>query len=122
MNMEINDDLVKALLSEFFDEYRRARTKFPAMRSRHEGYGIIKEEFDEFWEAIMTNQLSVKLEEETIQLGAMVLAFLSEIIYDCSISSSKKEENMYPPTTLEIAEKRGWAEEEWRAFFGRGDP
>ena len=89
MEVEENWDLVEALNSEFLEELKRARAKFPPMKSRHEGYGIIKEEFDEFWEAIMTNQLNSRLEEETIQLGAMVLAFLSEVIYDSSISTKK---------------------------------
>ena len=91
MEVEENWDLVEALNTEFLEELKRARTKFPPMRNRHEGYGIIKEEFDEFWEAIRQNQLNVKLEEETIQLGAMVLAFLSEVIYDSSISTNMEE-------------------------------
>lgn len=68
---------------EFVSELERSRKKFPEMASAHEGYGVIKEEFDELWDVIKQKQSErsyVDMRKETIQLGAMVLAFLLEIV------------------------------------------
>lgn len=68
---------------EFEEELNRARAKFLPMASAHEGYGVIAEEFDELWEIIKQKQTErdyVKLRKECVQLGAMVLAFLNEIV------------------------------------------
>lgn len=68
---------------EFYYELERARKKFPPMASAHEGYAVILEELDELWDIIKQKQ-SVRdyaaLRKETVQLGAMVLAFLIEIV------------------------------------------
>ena len=53
------------------------------MLSAHEGYAVIKEEFDELWDIVKQKQNDRNYDElrkETIQLGAMVLAFLVEIV------------------------------------------
>lgn len=68
---------------EFFTELERARNKFPAMASAHEGYAVIREELDELWDIIKQKQSSrdyTAMRKETVQLGAMVLAFLIEIV------------------------------------------
>jgi NTP pyrophosphatase (non-canonical NTP hydrolase) len=68
---------------EFERELGRARKKFPPMASAHEGYAVILEEVDELWEIIKQKQSDrdyVHLRKETVQLGAMVLAFLQEIV------------------------------------------
>lgn len=67
---------------EFALELRRARERFPAMASAHEGYAVILEELDELWEIIKNSQRKnyVDLRKETVQLGAMVLGFLIEIV------------------------------------------
>lgn len=68
---------------EFLLELVKARQKFPPMASAHEGYGVIAEEFDELWEIIKQKQTErdyAAMRKETIQLGAMVLAFLVEIV------------------------------------------
>lgn len=80
----MNEGLAEALLSEILGEYKRARKEFSPFNSRHEGYGVILEELDEAWDSIKTNQLNAVLESEMIQIGAMVLAFLLEVIYDSS--------------------------------------
>lgn len=64
------------------EEYIKASSKFPPMRSRHEGYAIILEEMDELWEIVKKEQkqsfpsLKEKIEEEAKQVGAMALRFL----------------------------------------------
>lgn len=68
---------------EFFTELERARKKFPTMASAHEGYAVIREELDELWDIIKQQQSSrdyAAMRKETVQLGAMVLAFLIEIV------------------------------------------
>lgn len=57
----------------------RARAKFPPMASAHEGYAVILEELDELWDIVKQKQTErdyAALRKETVQLGAMVLAFL----------------------------------------------
>ena len=68
---------------EFANELERARIKFAKMASAHEGYVIIAEEFDELWDIVKQKQTQrdyAALRKETVQLGAMVLAFLVEIV------------------------------------------
>ena len=67
----------------FVNELNLAREKFRPMASAHEGYAVIAEEFDELWEIVKQKQTKrdyADFRKETIQLGAMVLAFLVEII------------------------------------------
>ena len=73
----------EATALEFANELERARAKFPVMASAHEGYAVIAEELDELWEIVKQKQMQrdyAALRKETIQLGAMVLAFLVEIV------------------------------------------
>lgn len=68
---------------EFAVELRKARQKFPTMASAHEGLAIIAEEFDELKALVWQKQSErdyAAMRKETIQLGAMVLAFLREIV------------------------------------------
>lgn len=68
---------------EFSAELERARKKFPPLASAHEGYAVIIEELDELWDIIKQKQSErdyVTMRKETVQLGAMVLAFLIEIV------------------------------------------
>jgi len=62
-------------------EYIRARTIHKPMHSYHEGYAIMKEEFEEFWDEIKKKHPSKhKIEEELIQIAAMCMAFYAELI------------------------------------------
>lgn len=63
-------------------EVERAISLYPAFRSHHEGYAIIKEEVEELWEIIKRKPDSVKLEElreEAVQTAAMALRFLIDL-------------------------------------------
>jgi NTP pyrophosphatase (non-canonical NTP hydrolase) len=69
----------------FAYELNRARyeLKYPLFRSAHEGYAIILEEMDELWELVKIKQKDRdydKMRKEIIQIGAMSLAFLIEIV------------------------------------------
>lgn len=68
---------------EFAVELRKARQKLPTMASAHEGLAIIAEEFDKLKALVWQKQSErdyAAMRKETIQLGAMVLAFLREIV------------------------------------------
>jgi hypothetical protein len=70
---------------EFAAEVTRARhvLKFSPMNSAHEGYAVIAEEFDELWDHVKQKQSKrdhVAMRKEVVQLGAMVLAFLIEVV------------------------------------------
>jgi len=67
---------------EFIDEYGRARKVFARnWTSPHEGYGVILEEVDEFWNEIKSNNL-VDARHEAVQVGAMILRFIVECCDD----------------------------------------
>lgn len=69
--------------SEFAEELAKARRKFPVQNSAHEGYAVILEELEELWDLVKQKQSERDyslLRKETIQLGAMVLAFLVEVV------------------------------------------
>ena len=65
---------------EAAEEVKRARNKFPAFRSGHEGFGVIKEEFDELWDEIkMKFPDKIKMRAEAMQVAAMAIAFMVDI-------------------------------------------
>lgn len=69
------------MLEEMKIEYLSARSTHSEFNSMHEGYAVIKEEFDELWDEIKKREPNhSKLEKEGIQVGAMMLAFLVELI------------------------------------------
>ena len=75
--------LVAGKAADFVKEYAKARSKFGPMASAHEGYAVIAEEMDELWDIVKQKQTLRNHEEmrkEVVQLGAMALAFLIEIV------------------------------------------
>jgi hypothetical protein len=72
---------VGAVLEVIREEYEQARTRWPALNTRHEGYAVILEEMDELWDAVKC-QDAVRCFEEAVQVGAMVVAFLVEVVGD----------------------------------------
>ena len=68
---------------EFHQELDRARSKFGPIHNLHEGYAIIKEEFDEFWEVVReqyTPERLVDARKELIQVAAMVIRTIEDVI------------------------------------------
>lgn len=77
-------------LSMAMDELVKAREKWPAFNSAHEGYGVLLEEVDELWEHIKVNQKRRDLRamrKEAIQVAAMALRFAVEV---CDDSNGRK--------------------------------
>ncbi|GAH19263.1 unnamed protein product [marine sediment metagenome] len=73
-------DYVNLASSSFIGAYYKAREIHAPMQSLHEGYAIIKEEFDELWDEIKRypNHKNSDVRKEAIQMGAMIIAFLVE--------------------------------------------
>lgn len=69
------------LATEIVAEYLKARAKHGEMRSPHEGYAVLLEEVDELWDEVKKRVIDPKLmRKEAIQVAAMALAFILEVI------------------------------------------
>ncbi|MFB3926399.1 MAG: hypothetical protein ACE14T_10135 [Syntrophales bacterium] len=63
-------------------ELREATKNAGPFHSAHEGYGVIKEEYDELWDEIKKKAINRdpgKLLHEAVQLGAMAMRFILDI-------------------------------------------
>jgi hypothetical protein len=67
-------------------EVERAQSLFAPINGPHEGYGVIKEEFDEFWDEVKRYNLNKnrdtrpQMRLELIQLAAMCLRTIHDVI------------------------------------------
>lgn len=69
------------ILQEMKLEYLEARITHKGLHSYHEGYAVLKEEIEELWEEIKKREPNNdKLFKEAIQVGAMALAFIFELL------------------------------------------
>ncbi len=67
-------------MKEIEAELQSARKKHGDMSSGHEGYGVIKEEFDELWDEIKNRkQDKERMREEAIQVAAMAARFVEDV-------------------------------------------
>jgi hypothetical protein len=64
--------------NEILQEAERARSKFPAFNSAHEGASVLREEFEEMWDEVKADNLDAAI-EEAIQCGAMALRFIADM-------------------------------------------
>ena len=62
-------------LEQVTKELYRATEAYGPFNSPHEGYGIIKEELDEFWDEVKTNN-NPGARKEIVQVAAMALRYL----------------------------------------------
>jgi len=70
------------ILDEVLKEYKRATIKHSPFNSCHEGWAVIKEEFDELWDEVKKRRevrSQDKIIKEAIQGAAMYLRFLMEL-------------------------------------------
>jgi hypothetical protein len=58
-------------------EYERATKMYGPFNSPHEGYGIILEELDEFWDEVKANN-NTDARKELVQVAAMCLRYLMD--------------------------------------------
>jgi hypothetical protein len=72
----VYNNILYYILDYVADEVKRSNTMFPnKFNSTHEAYGVIKEEFDEFWDEIKNDDLE-KMHIENVQLAAMCIKSL----------------------------------------------
>jgi hypothetical protein len=73
---------IDRIAEEACQELKRATAKFGMFASSHEGYAVIKEEFDELWDEIK-KQYDVRTREnmrkEALQVAAMAMRFVMDI-------------------------------------------
>jgi hypothetical protein len=65
-----------------YHEAEQASLKWPPMNSAHEAFAILKEEVDELWDHVKTNQKKRDLSamrNEALQVAAMALRFAAEV-------------------------------------------
>ncbi len=70
-----NDAWLTNVITAICAELKQATDKFGPFASAHEGYAVLKEEFDELWDAVKTNDESEMILEAR-QIGAMAIRFL----------------------------------------------
>jgi hypothetical protein len=60
-------------------ELECAREKWPAgFHSGHEGYAVLKEELEELWEAVKSDD-TAHARREAVQIAAMALRYLTDL-------------------------------------------
>ncbi len=77
MNSYMLDQLHEAVRAEL-----NAASRWPAMNSAHEGYGVLLEEVDELWAHVKTKQHKRDLDamrKEAIQVAAMAIRFAYDV-------------------------------------------
>ena len=68
-------------LADIGEEYIRASNMYPPMGSAHEGMAVIYEELCELWEEVrLKNPNKGNMKVEAVQLGAMCVRFLTDVI------------------------------------------
>ncbi len=82
--------MIEVTLANIQAELFKAQTQWPAFNSAHEGFAILKEEVDELWEHVKTNQKKrdlLAMRKEAIQVAAMAARFAIEV---CNESVGRK--------------------------------
>jgi hypothetical protein len=73
-----------------YHECSDAMSNWPTFNSAHEGFAVLKEEVDELWDHVKTNQKKrdiPAMRKEAIQVAAMALRFAVEI---CNEENGRK--------------------------------
>lgn len=82
-NAEI--DQMEMLPGEALHELKIACRNWPKFNSAHEGYAVLKEEVDELWAHVKTNQKKRDIQamrKEAIQIAAMAMRFALDVCND----------------------------------------
>lgn len=80
-NKVSNKTLLMELLVKTSLECQQAMDNWPPFNSAHEGFAVLKEEVDELWDHVKTNQKKRDIEamrKEALQVAAMALRFAVE--------------------------------------------
>lgn len=82
--------IYKEATQDAWQEGYTAMQNWPAFNSAHEGFAVLKEEVDELWEHVKTNQKKRDIQamrKEAIQVAAMALRFATEV---CNEKTGRK--------------------------------
>lgn len=83
-----HEEKTKGILELIENEVRRAKIMFPNnFVNQHEGYAVMLEEVDEFWDEVKKNQKNynlLKQKKEAIQVAAMAVRICVELLYDAN--------------------------------------
>ncbi len=76
MNNPITNPVRQEFVERMCQELEHAYQKHGrAQWSRHEFYGILKEEVDELWDAIKQDETQLSVMQEAMQIAAVVLRY-----------------------------------------------
>lgn len=73
---------IRSIAFECTTEVMMVMENWPKFNSAHEGFAVLKEEVDELWDHVKTNQKRRDIDEmrkECIQVAAMAMRFALEI-------------------------------------------
>ena len=76
---KVDGDICK----EIYEELQRARASFPNLNSSYEGYAVILEELDEFWDEVKAKQNlrnHKNMRAELIQVAAMCVRTIVDVL------------------------------------------
>ena len=72
----IEDKDLSDILLRIASECKRARSTHGIFHSTHEAYGVIKEEFEEWWDSVKDDEPD---DEELISVAAMAVLAIKEL-------------------------------------------
>ncbi len=81
--MTLNEVKQLGVVAEVIVELRQAMLNHKPINSLHEGYGVILEELDEFWEEVRKQEKdrqSYRQRKEMIQVAAMAIRIILDVI------------------------------------------
>lgn len=81
---------MEVIMKQVQGELAAAQLNWPAFNSAHEGFAVLKEEMDELWEHVKTNQKKRDLfamRMEAVQVAAMACRFALEV---CNEDTGRK--------------------------------
>lgn len=71
---------VEGIFNEVFEELKSATSKFGSFGNSHEGCSVIREEFEELWDAVKDKKCGLpEQRKEAIQVAAMAIRFIYDI-------------------------------------------
>ena len=74
---------LKDAVEEIISELARATEKYGPFSTAHEGWAVIREEFDELWDEIKMSpalRSNVAMRKEAKQVAAMAIRFMVDIV------------------------------------------
>jgi len=88
----IEKDTAIKIGMELAREAHRAGTLYPPFNSAHEGFAILLEEVDELWDEVKKKNHDIEaMRKEVVQVGAMAIRFIYDVLGTEPIPTEVKE-------------------------------